>query len=164
MDTETIQKIYLSDNNKATFQCPKCQVSKEADVSKYKKLETSIKLTVKCSCENLYSVILERRKFFRKETNFPGKFSFCPLLGRSQKSLMTVLDISRGGLKFKMTSVPLFKKGDIIEVEFNLDNSNKTLIKKQVFVRNIKDNFVNVEFCAFDTNHSEDKALGFYLL
>ncbi|MBN2419609.1 MAG: PilZ domain-containing protein [Deltaproteobacteria bacterium] len=163
MSTETPQKIYLSESNTATFECPKCHASKNADVSKYKKMASAVTLKVKCPCGNVYSVTLERRKYYRKETKFPGKFAFNSLFGEDQKGPMTVLDISKGGLKFKVLSTPVFKNGDIIEVEFNLDNKNRTLIRKQVFVRNIKDNFVNAEFCSFDANDSGDKALGFYL-
>ncbi len=163
MESEKIQKIYLSDKDTAQFECPKCHKTKEVNVSKYKKLETSIKLNVKCPCGYAYTVSLERRKFFRKETSFPGKFSFCPLAGSDQAGSMTVLDISKGGLRFKMNSTPIFEKGDILEVEFSLDNSSRTPIKKQVFIRNIRNNTVNVEFCSFDTNDSADKALGFYL-
>ena len=163
MNAETPQKIFLSDQDTASFICPKCHATKEANVSKYKKMATSVTLKVKCPCGNVYAVTLERRKHYRKETKFPGKFTFTPLAGNDQKGPMTVLDISKGGLKFKMLSTPIFQNGDIIEVEFNLDNKNKTHIKKQVYVRNIMDNFVNVQFCSFDANESGDKALGFYL-
>ena len=163
MSTETPQKIFLSDKNTASFKCPKCNVSKEADVSKYKTIATSVTLKVKCPCGNTYAVTLERRKYYRKQIKLSGKFGFYPLAGNDQEGPMTVLDISKGGLKFKITESPLFRKGDILEVEFTLDNKNKTLIKKQVFVRNIKDNYVNVEFCSFDANESGDKDIGFYL-
>ena len=163
MSTETPQKIFLTDQDTASFQCPKCNASKEANVSKYKKMSTSVTLKVKCPCGNEYSVTLERRKYYRKETKFPGKFIFASLFGDDQKGPMTVLDISKGGLKFKTLSTPIFQKDDIVEVEFNLDNKNRTPIKKQVHVRNIKDNFVNAEFCSFDISDPGDKALGFYL-
>ena len=161
--TDTTQKIFLSGDDKASFKCPKCNVSKEADVSKYKNIETSVTLKIKCPCGNEYSVILERRKYYRKNTRISGKFTFSPLIGEDQKSSMTVMDISKGGLKFQMESTPLFQKGDILEVEFNLDNKNNTLIRKQVYVRNIKNGLVNVEFCAVDNNATEDKAIGVYL-
>ena len=163
MNTETSQKIFLTDQETASFKCPKCNASKEANVSQYKKISTSVTLNVKCPCGNEYSVTLERRKFYRKETKISGKFTFSSLFDDDQKGMMTVLDISKGGLKLKMASTPIFQKGDILEVEFNLDNKNSTPIRKQVYVRNVKDNFVNVEFCAFDTTDSADKALGFYL-
>ena len=163
MSTDTPQKIFLSDQDTASFICPKCHATKEANVVKYKKMATSVTLKVKCPCGNSFSVTLERRKHYRKETKFSGKFIFSSLFGDDQKGPMTVLDISKGGLKFKTLSKPIFQKDDIIEVEFNLDNKNRTLIQKQVVVRNIKDNFVNAEFCSFDPNDSGDKALGFYL-
>jgi hypothetical protein len=164
MENKSIQKIYLSDKNTALFECPKCHVSKESDVSKYKNLETSIKLKVKCKCGNVYEVTLERRKQFRKGTQLHGKFTYHPLSGENQNGTMTVVDISKGGLKFKTPLEPRFKKDEIIEIEFNLDNSGKTLINKQVFVRNIKGTIVNVQFCSFDPNDSGDKAIEFYLI
>ncbi len=163
MENEVIQKIFLSDKNTALFECPKCRVSKEADVSKYKKLEVSIRLKVKCRCGNTYEVILERRKYFRKDTRLPGKFSYSSLFGEDQNGILTVLDISKGGLKFKMLTEPQFKKDEIIEVEFHLDNTSRTLIKKQVFVRNVKGTIVNVEYCSFDPSDSVDKAIAFYI-
>ena len=163
MNTETLQKIFIAEQDTALFQCPKCKVSKEANVSKFKKMETSVTLKVKCPCGNTYPVTLERRKYYRKETKFPGKFSFSPLSGADQSGRMTVMDISKGGLKLKVATLPRFKKEDILEEEFKLDNKNNTLINKQVTVRNIKGDIINVEFCSFDTNDSGDKAIGFYL-
>ena len=163
MSTETPQKIFLSGKDTASFTCPKCHVSKEADVTRYKRIATSVNLKVKCSCGNEYSVMLERRKYYRKETNIPGKFGFFSLAGEDQKGSITIMDISKGGLKFKMATQPIFNKGDILEVEFILDNKDKTHIRKQVFVRNVKDSFVNVEFCSFDADDTGDKAIEYYL-
>ncbi len=163
MNTETTQKIFLSGKNTASFICPKCHITKEADVTKYKNIATSVTLNVKCSCGNEYSVTLERRKHYRRETNIQGKFGFFSLVGEDQRGAMTVVDISKGGLKFKMATHPIFNKGDILEVEFILDNKEKTPIKKQVFVRNVRESFVNVEFCSFNADDTGDKAIGYYL-
>ena len=164
MTSEKPQRVFLSeDSNIAFFQCPNCNVTKEADVSKYKKITTSVTLKVKCPCGHAYSVMLERRKYFRKSVNFLGKFWFSPLDGPSQRGVMNVMDISKGGFKLKLATRPLFKKGDIIEVEFRLDNNTQTLINKQVAVRNVLNNIVNVEFCSFDANEGGDRAISFYL-
>lgn len=163
MSSETPQKVFISDQESVLFECPKCNVSKEADVTKFKKIETSVTLKVKCPCGNEYSVTLERRKHYRKNTEISGKFSFLPLVGEDQKGTMIILDISKGGLRFRMTTLPLFKKGDLLEIEFNLDNKTNTFIRKQVSVRNIKDKIVNVEFCSFNSSENGDKAIGFYL-
>ena len=48
MNAESSQKIYLTDQETASFQCPKCNASKEANVSKYKNVKTSVTLNVKC--------------------------------------------------------------------------------------------------------------------
>lgn len=163
MNDETPQKIFIADQDIATFQCPKCKMAKEANVSKFKKMATAVTLNVKCPCGNTFPVTLERRKYYRKQAKFSGKFHFAPLAGADQTGHMTVLDISKGGLKIKIGSPPRFKKDDILEVQFHLDNKNQTEIRKQVYVKNIMGDIVNVEFCAFDTNDSGDKAIGFYL-
>lgn len=161
--TEMTQKILVSDNNMATFVCPECNASKNADISRYKKLENSVRLKIKCVCGNSYPVVLERRSSYRKETSLPGKYIFRPSGGPPQKGAMTVLDISRGGLKFKATVVPKLKPGDTFGVEFNLDDKQQTLIRKKVVARNVTGRSISVAFCSFDTSDPGDKALGFYL-
>ena len=76
---------------------------------------------------------------------------------------MTVLDISRGGIKFKTRSSTAAKVGDSFEVEFNLDNQKRSFVKKLVTVRNVKDGVINAQFCFFDSNNPGDKDIGFYL-
>ena len=158
------QIIYIPDNHISVFKCPECGVSKNANVSKFVENKTSVKFNVKCSCGHSYPVIFEKRKYYRKETNFPGEFRYRPDRGPGQKGIMTVLNISRGGIKFKAAALPKFKKDEIVEVEFNLDNKNRSLIKKQVIAKNIKGYVVNAEFCSFSNQDPEDKAIGFYLL
>ena len=77
---------------------------------------------------------------------------------------MTVLNISRGGIKFKVTVLPKFKEGDTVEVEFILSYKKHILIRKEVIVRNIRGYEVNAEFCSFSNQDPQDKAIGFYLL
>lgn len=159
-NTEQVRKIFVPDNNIVLFECPECKISKEVNVSKYIAFETLVRFKVKCSCGNSYPVILERREFYRKDTNLQGRFTD----GRKHKGGMTVLDISRGGIRFKTYKIlKAIKTGDALEVEFYLDNNKNSLIKKQVVVKNVNNSIINAQFCYFDLNTSGDKDIGFYL-
>jgi hypothetical protein len=103
---------------------------------------------------------LEKRKKYRKETNLPG--SFVHLVDGRQvgSGLMTVKDVSTTGLKIQINARHNFIVGDVILVEFNLDDSHRTLIKKKVIARNIFGQNIGTEFAPTE---AIDKALGFYL-
>ncbi len=156
-------KIFVPDNNIVSIECPSCKISREVDVSKYVKSETLVRFKVKCSCGDSFLVLLERREFYRKYTSLKGTFIYSPKTGPKQKGSITVLDISRGGIKFKTGASTAAKIGDSIEVEFNLDNQKKSLVKKLVTIRNVKDCIINAQFCFFDSNNPGDKDIGFYL-
>jgi len=112
--------------------------------------------------------MLERRKFYRKGTNLPGAYTYkktnlpgtYTLEGKDDRGLMTVINISRSGLKLRVNVTRDFQPGDILNVEFNLDDRDRSPIKKSVIVRNIQEKLVGVEFAAIE---HFDK-LGAYLL
>jgi hypothetical protein len=160
---ESFQKIYVNDSEIVTFQCPVCKNTKEANISKYLKHKTSVTFKVKCSCGNSHPVILERRKFYRKNIKLYGKFIYRSNNGQLKKGSMTVLDISRGGIKIRALELSTVKEGDNIEVEFYLDNKKHTLIKKEVIVKKANGHIINTKFDSYDSNAYEDKEIGFYL-
>jgi hypothetical protein len=112
--------------------------------------------------------MLERRKFYRKGTDLPGAYTYKKINfpgtytreSDDDRGLMTVTDISRSGLKIRVNVIRDFSPGDRLNVEFNLDDRGRSLIKKAVIVRNILGKSVGVEF---DTMGHFDK-LGAYLL
>ena len=73
---------------------------------------------------------------------------------------MTVKDVSTTGLKIQINAQHNFIAGDVILVEFKLDDSHRTLIKKKVIARNIFGQNIGTEFAPTE---AVDKALGFYL-
>ena len=153
-------KVYISSQQMATFVCPKCSRSKTVSVSKYAHLDKLIKVNVKCPCGHAYTSILEKRKQYRKETHLSGTYVHF-LDGRpANRGLMTVKDISANGMKLKLNVELICDVGDLLDVEFHLDNRNRTLIKKRVIVKNISGPDIGVEF---GPTEALDKALGFYL-
>jgi hypothetical protein len=154
------EKVYITNQQMATFVCPQCSRSKTVNVSKYATVNKMIKVGVKCPCGHSYVAILEKRKQYRRETNLPGSYIHF-IEGRpSNKGTLTVEDISASGLKLKINVSQTFSIGDEMEVEFNLDDRNRTQIKKMVIVRNKIGPHLGVEF---GPTEALDKALGFYL-
>jgi hypothetical protein len=154
------EKVYITSKQMATFICPKCQKSKTVNVSKYASLDKIVKVKVTCPCGYGYTSILEKRKKYRKETNLPGSFVHLVDGRQAGGGLMTVKDLSTSGLKIQINSKHNCKVGDVILVEFCLDDSHRTLIKKKVIVRNIVGPHIGTEFAPTE---AIDRALGFYL-
>lgn len=140
------ERVYINSENKATFLCPVCSKSRVVDVAKYLKTQAAVKVTCKCKCGHSYSVILERRKDFRKTTNLPGRF----FTSKGKQGLMTVTDISRSGLGFKMNIYQDIKVGEKLKVEFNLDDQPRSLINREVVVKTIRDNHIGTEFTSLE--------------
>jgi hypothetical protein len=120
-----------------------------------------VELKVNCKCGYSWSTILERRRYFRKSVNFPGTYKYKLHSDEDTLGSMTVVDISRKGLKLKLHDEGhRFKEGDWLEVTFPLDNNPKTLIKRVVDVKNVFENYLGVAFR--DTKH-EDTDIDFYM-
>ena len=154
------EKVYITSQQMATFVCPKCSRSKTVNVSKYTSLDKLIRVNVKCPCGHAYTSILEKRKQYRKKTNLAGTYIHF-IDGRPiNRGVMTVEDISATGMKLRLNSALNCSIGDHLDVEFNLDDTNRALVKKHVIIRNIYGTNLGVEFGPAE---ALDKALGFYL-
>jgi hypothetical protein len=157
---EMTEKVFITADNKATFACPNCEKTKTVDISQYKNFNKAIRIKLKCSCGHSHTVFLERRKHYRKETNFPGEYIQIGSGEKKGSGMMTVKNLSRSGMKIQLNVTPNLKVGDRLMVLFHLDDKNKSLIRKETIVRNINDSFIGVQFCRVD---EYDKILGFYL-
>ena len=155
-------KIYINEDNTAVFICPECQKTSVKDVTKYASLNIIPRLKAKCTCGHSYEVFLEKRKKFRKLTDLTGTYKYIPEDTSTQEytGTMFVKDMSYTGLRIKLQLMPRFKVGDMLWVEFRLDDANRSLIKKKVIVKNMKGLSAGLEY-ASPQNH--DSVLGFYL-
>ena len=150
-----VKKVYVSANNEATIVCDSCGKWKTVNVARYVNLNKPVK--IKCSCQAVFSVILEKREFYRKQVDLYG---YCSFHGKDNEPIY-IKDISRGGLGFKINRVT-FDKGDTLRVEFVLDDKARSTISEDVIVRNVMDRFIGVEFV--NPGERTKKVLGFYLL
>ncbi len=152
-----MQKVYVNSENKAIFTCPSCAKARTVEVSKFLGAKANAKLKAKCPCGHSYPVLLERRKYYRKETKLPGVFR---LDKNGKESPMTVTNVSRSGLQFRTSESKNLEMEDLVALEFRLDDKNKSMVKKKAIVKKIEGNMIGAEFCFLD---DYDKVLGFYL-
>lgn len=154
-------KVYISKNNTATFVCPNCENTTTADVTRYAKMEKTVRVNIKCRCGQSFNAVLEKRRRYRKRTRLPGTYTYDRPDGSSDKGIMRVEDISGSGMKLRLNVARTFDVGDTLTVEFNLDDPQHTLIQKVVVVKNVVGDRVGVAFTGRD---GDDPSLGFYLL
>ncbi len=182
-----IKKVSINSDNKAVFVCPECKTSKTVDVSKYENIDKAVTVKVKCQCNHTYTVVMEKRERLRKETELYGVYTKLGSETDGQKGLLTIKDVSRSGLKSKLTLMRLKIKqhdlsgredkggsfdfemqnseidldvGDKLLVEFHLDDGQRSLIKKEAIIRWINMPYIGVEF---SSSELFDKALGFFM-
>ena len=157
------EKVFVTEDDMAVFECPQCKKAKRVDVSRFKDTPQAAKIRVKCSCGHIYKVILERRKSFRKDVNFPGTYTYVLPDYREDKGGITVKDLSRSGVKIKLNVKKELKIGDILLVEFQLDDNQRSRIKKDAVIKKIFDSDIGLEFKSIDSSDPSDKAIGFYM-
>jgi hypothetical protein len=183
-----IKEITLNKENMADIRCSKCLKNRSVDMSKYKNMDRPIRFKAKCSCGHSDTVFLNRRDKYRKPTDFFGVYTNLSSGKEGQKGEMTVLDVSRAGLRMEISHAKLKVKehdvavvtgeqasfehkikkpvdeinvGDKLLVEFRLDDTKQTLIKKEVIIRWMKMPFIGVEF---SSQSLYDGSLGFYMM
>jgi c-di-GMP-binding flagellar brake protein YcgR len=157
------QKVYITRSNLVTFTCPKCEQPRVINIADHPELEKTDKAKVKCPCGHKYSVMIERRKQYRISTNFAGEFRQIVEGREEDRGLMTVLDMSRTGLKIKLNVKRELKVGDKLFLEFRLDDAQRTLIQKEVVIKKIFGLELGVEFTSIHPSNPSDRALGFYM-
>jgi len=155
-----IEKVFITSQQTATFACPKCQKSKTVNVAQYAALDQMVKVNVKCPCGYAYVSILDKRRQYRKETNLHGSYTRVVNGREAGGGLMTVKDLSTGGLKLQIKEKHGCSAGDVFKVEFYLDDRQRSYIMKKAIVRNIHKQMAGMEFVP---SQAVDKALGFYL-
>lgn len=146
-----LHKVFIF-NNTATFICPKCENVKTINARQFKKTQKKVSVTCKCPCGHSFRAFLERRNYLRKEITLPGIYSRYINGEEVEKGQIVVTDLSRSGLKFKPHVQPGFQVGDNLFIVFNLNDRDKSLIKKKAVIINMsKEMHVGLEFYQKET-------------
>ncbi len=151
------QKAFVREDGTTVLKCPHCRHARTVSVAKLKDKKKIIK--IKCSCQQSYTVSLELRKMYRKDTNLNGQYINISL--NNERGSMLVTDVSMGGIGFTVIGRNRIEVDHELEVTLTLDDSHSSVISKQVLVKIVRDKFVG---CEFRHAHEYDKALGFYLM
>ncbi len=157
------EKIFLTENKTVTTTCPRCGKSKTADASPYCAIDKPVRLKINCSCGHQYPVFLERRRHYRKAVDLRGSFFHKAYNGIVTQGGMTVKNLSRNGVRLRLDMDQNIRVGDSVFVDFNLDDSARSKIRKEVIARHKRGSIVDAEFASVSEGDPSDRALGFYL-
>ena len=167
------QKVYLNEDKSVSIKCPSCMRERQIP---FEKIPARYQFKVKCSCGTKFGIQCESRLKYRKDVNLEGtymrpnqNFKWGRTLNESvetniKKVNCRICNISTEGVGIEVrddVEVGNTKKGDILLVNFRLDNSASTEIEKMVSVKVIKDHYLGCEFFDKDKN---DTKLKFYFL
>jgi len=156
MPDSKVVKTYIGPGNKFTITCPHCNKQKVVLASLFRGHNN--KLKVKCYCDKTFMVHLEFRKNIRKKTELKGTY-----INHSQEDrsgALLIQDISMTGLAFTSYAVGKFIEGDELSITFNLDDSRRTEISRNVIVKDIRQNSVG---CVYESAERDFSPLGYYI-
>ncbi|WP_457573991.1 PilZ domain-containing protein [Desulfolithobacter sp.] len=149
-------KVFVRHDNIATIICPSCKTAKKAAVGGY--LHKKHALNVRCRCGQIFTVHLDFRRHYRKQTRLPGTYTIIrPPAGGG--GVVHIKNISRSGIGFTVSGLHNIEKDHILLLEFRLNDKKQTKLKKEAVVRSVRNNDIGCEFLDKET----EKALGFFL-
>ena len=149
-------KVFVLQDNKATIVCPHCNSAKQVSLDGYRNKGKTLK--VRCKCKETFTVELDFRNYYRKQTNLAGTYrSINPPGGGGP---VNVCNLSLGGMGFTVAGMHSLQPGHTIEVEFRLDDKNFSKLVKRARVCTIQKNYIG---CQFPDQERAGKELGFYL-
>lgn len=157
----TLLKSYVTDDQSTTVKCSHCSRTRRLNVSGFLKANSLVRFKANCLCGNSFETVLERRKHYRKLTNLAGTYESCSKKNEEGRGLLTIADLSRTGMKLKIAGTNGISTGDILMVQFHLDDAVKSLLDTMVIAKNKHDQYIGTEFAPTE---QVSKALGFYLL
>lgn len=151
-------KLFIEDDNTVTISCGQCNKSKTVDAARFKG-HTRIK--VQCTCGHVSTFQLEKRRYYRKTTDLKGTYRIIKTVENPPDSgVMTVVDISRNGVRMKFNAFPGLHLGDVMNIAFNLDDANHSLVERPVVVQSIEAPYIGAKF---QYPGGMDNVIGFYL-
>lgn len=136
--------VDVNGENPATLSCPFCERTFSISAAEIKK--HSRELTIRrCTCNRHFRIVLNLRRFQRRSVLIVGEAASLSA-HNGDWTVMTIVNISRGGLRFRtLEPVPL-QVGDKLRVRFTLDTPQDVLIDKEVVVRNSRESEFGCEF------------------
>lgn len=167
MKRESDKTAHVNSNDEISLLCQECGNFLMVDASPYKVMPSELDVTCD-KCGHTFTLSLNFRNFYRKETNLSG---ICAIVDTpwpgdtidfENCTGIIVENLSRTGIGFKLKSPLSLFAGDILLVKFTLDNTKRSSVTKTVIVRRITDDYIGAEF--FPYIDERDKDLAFYIM
>ena len=136
-----METIYAEDTNYVTITCPKCGLAKNRNVTEFK--NTPKRLKAKCKCGEVFRIFLEFRRYYRKIVRISGDYF---IQDKDEKGEVLIKNISIDGIKFETLKPHNIFKDDLVELNFVLDNPNKTELQTLIKILWVIDLNVSGEF------------------
>ena len=133
--------IYAGATNHVTIICPKCGLKKNINVFKFK--DTHKRVKAKCKCGEVFRLDLEFRRYHRKIVRLAGEYFEQE---KDEKGEVFIKDISMTGINFETLKPHNISKDDTVELEFTLDNPNKTELHTIVKIMWVNDLDIGGQF------------------
>lgn len=150
---ETI-KAFVRPDNTATIVCPVCATVKQISAKPYRHKKQT--LNIRCSCDTTFTVQLEFRQQYRKQTYLPGTYRMVDSPGINEEDI-EILNISRIGIGFTVSGPHKLKENQTVQLEFSLNNKKLT---KRAVIQAVNNNYIG---CHFVDQELYEKTLGFFL-
>ncbi len=153
MDRITIK---VADKETINLMCMKCGNSRQISVASL--ISKDNRYRIQCRCGYSYTIVLERRRSHRKKTDLRGSY----IADKStREERVDIIDLSTLGLCLVRRDNTYLKNGQIINLSFVLENTERDEVKCKATIRRVNDDKVGVEF--LDLSPSMQKILAFYL-
>ena len=150
-------KVFVNLENRIAFTCPECSRPTSIDIDSLKQKISPLK--VRCACKSIFSLDIDYRRYYRKQTSISGTCrSIRPHSSREEEIL--VVNLSMGGIGFKVTAGWDIEVGHRLELKFQLDDRKKTSLRKVAEVVYVGEDIIG---CRFESHQVFEQALGYYL-
>ena len=145
--------VDVNGEKQVTFRCPFCERSLTITASEFENVKQQCTIR-RCCCSRHFQLILNFRRFQRRKVIIVGEaknLSAC----RGDWTVMTIMNLSRGGLRFKILEPISMHMGDRLRVRYTLDDPREVLVDEEVIVRNTTGDEFGCEFVAFSNEPEE---------
>jgi PilZ domain len=149
-------KCYLTPEGRGLISCPCCGFGKTVDFKNAIPVNRNVR--IRCKCGEIFGGFLEIRQHYRKKVKFSGRYTNLTSL---KSGKLTVENISRMGIGFRVMGFEYFEEEDLVKVTFELDNCKKSRILANGSIKYIQGNFVG---CRIHQIREGEKEFGFYLM
>lgn len=154
--TKTIHILIDDRSECSTITCPHCE--RQKTIPNEQLCNADRPLRVKCSCQHVFALVTNRRRFQRRDVNFTGDMMVCT--SHKRLAAIQITSLSVEGIGFRAQDIET-QIGDTFTVAFSLDDANETAIVDEIVICNIKEGTVGAKFLARNGYNPE---IDFYLM